>query len=205
MASIFGGTSVPSKYQATVLAAAAQYGMPPAILAAQINAESSFNPGAVSPDGAIGISQFLPGTAKSVGLDPHDPVASIKAQAKLMSYYYRQYGSWEKALYAYHDGPGKVNDPGPAGIAYAKEILGVVGQDVSGSVAATPVVNDPLSSVEGLIDRFADPDAWKRVGYYALGFLLVVAGIVLLVMKEAPTGIASVLNTGGKGGSHGPT
>jgi Transglycosylase SLT domain len=201
MASVFGGTTVPAKYQAVVLAAAAAYGMPPAILAAQINAESSWNADAVSPDGAIGISQFLPGTAKSVGLNPRDPVASIKAQAKLMAYYHKQYGSWQTALYAYHDGPGDAHSPGPAGIKYASTILSVAGvQDDASSSTGTdivPVSVDPLSSTEALIDRFADPDAWKRVGYYLLGIALVIAGVIFLVPK--PSGLVqSAIATGGK-------
>lgn len=207
MASVFGGTTVPAKYQGIVLAAAAVYGMPPAILAAQINAESSWNANAVSPDGAIGISQFLPSTAKSVGLNPHDPMASIKAQAKLMSYYHKQYGTWQKALYAYHDGPGDVNSPGPAGISYAQTILGTAGvkDDPSfggadPSIPGTdvvPVSLDPLANTEALIDRFADPDAWKRFGYYLLGIALVIAGVIFLVPKPAGV-MQSVVDAGGK-------
>jgi len=190
MVSVFGGTTVPTKYQAVVLAASAAYGIPAAILAAQINAESSFNPNAVSPDGAIGISQFLPSTAKSVGLNPHDPIASITAQAKLMAYYKKQYGTWEKALYAYHDGPGKVDSPGPAGIAYAKTILTASGTasgstDVPDTGTDQTVSTDPLTNTESLIGRFTDSAAWIRVGYYLLGVALVLAGVIFLMPKSA--------------------
>lgn len=179
MASPFGDVVVPQKYRATVATAAAQYGVPAELLARQIDAESSFNEASVSPDGAIGISQFMPETAKSLGLDPHDPVASIKAQAKLMSYYFKKYGSWEKALYAYHDGPGKVDSPGPAGIAYAKKILGGLG-NAGDLVAGIAESVNPFTGIEKVVKAFSDSGKWIRVGFYLLGLSLVVVGVLML-------------------------
>lgn len=182
MASV-GKTQVPARFLPTVLAAAAKYGVPPAFLAAQIDAESGFNPDAVSPAGAIGIAQFMPATAKSVGLDPHDPIASIHAMAKLMAHYKREYGSWEKALYAYHDGPGKVDSPGEAGLKYAKSIL----EKVGGGIGDIPIPNPltPLKSAEQLLDKLGDPVRWRRVGLYALGAFLLLAGALILLRKPA--------------------
>jgi soluble lytic murein transglycosylase-like protein len=188
----FGTTQVPSKYQAQVIAAAARYGVPPAFLAAQIDAESGFNPNAVSPDGAIGIAQFMPATAKSVGLNPHDANASIMAMAKLMAYYKKEYGSWEKALYAYHGGPGVVNDPGPASLAYAKKVLGNAGDltaDVVGGI--TDAVN-PFKNVEKLLGQLRDREAWIRVGYWGAGFFLVVLGIVFLLYGPTSNAVKKV-------------
>ena len=72
-------------------------------------AESNFDPFAVSPAGAQGIAQFMPGTAAAYGLDdPFDPVAAIDAQAHLMSDLIRQFGSPELALAAYNAGPAPV-------------------------------------------------------------------------------------------------
>jgi hypothetical protein len=210
MAAPFGDTSVPAKYQAQVLAAAATYGVPPAFLAAQINAESGFNANAVSPDGAIGIAQFLPGTAVSVGLNPHDPMASIIAMAKLMAHYKSQFGTWEKALYAYHDGPGKVDSPGPAGIAYAKTILSKSGitsgaDTATGEEGISPVASltDPFQITEKLFATFQKPDAWKRVGYYLVGMLLITIGIILISGKRAVQLTESALDIGGSGGGSG--
>ena len=70
-------------------------------------AESNFNPFAVSPAGAQGIAQFMPGTAAAYGLDdPFDAPAAIDAQAHLMSDLLRQFGSVPLALAAYNAGPG---------------------------------------------------------------------------------------------------
>lgn len=190
---LVGKTQVPAKYLAAILAASAKYGVPPAFLAAQIDAESGFNPDAVSPDGAIGISQFLPGTAKSVGLDPHDPIASIHAQAKLMAHYKKEFGSWERALYAYHDGPGKVDNPGPAGRKYAQQILGKVGSIVAGvGEAASDVLPDnPFKQTEKLFGALRDPARWVRVGYWSLGAMLVLVGILVVVWTSGGKQLAS--------------
>ena len=55
------------------------------LLSAQLYAESGFNPFATSPAGAQGIAQFMPATARGMGLaDPFDPDQAIDAQAHLM-------------------------------------------------------------------------------------------------------------------------
>jgi soluble lytic murein transglycosylase-like protein len=70
-----------------------------------INAESSFNPKALSPAGAEGIAQFLPSTAAALGVNPWDPVASLRAAARLMAGYVSRYaGDYSKALAAYNAG-----------------------------------------------------------------------------------------------------
>lgn len=192
-----GQTEVPAKYLPTVLAASAKYGVPPAFLAAQIDAESSFNPDAVSPAGAIGISQFMPGTAASLGINPHDPTQSINAMAKLMAHYKKEFGTWEKALYAYHDGPGKADNPGPAGKAYAKKILGKVGSaiaDAGGKVTgAVTSFADPFKKTEALLARFSDSDVWRRVGLWAMGSTLVVFAVLIIVWNYAGNDIKKVL------------
>jgi len=72
-------------------------------------AESGFNPRAVSPAGAQGIAQFMPGTAAGYGLrDPFDSVAAIDAQAHLMSDLLRRFRSVPLALAAYNAGSGAV-------------------------------------------------------------------------------------------------
>ena len=53
-------------------------------LARQGEAESSFRVDAVSPAGAVGVAQFLPGTAADLGIDPWDPAQAIEGQARYM-------------------------------------------------------------------------------------------------------------------------
>lgn len=60
-----------------------KYGLPQGLLANTAGAESSWNPNAINPDsGATGLMQFMPATAKSLGIDPRDPMQSIDAAGK---------------------------------------------------------------------------------------------------------------------------
>jgi hypothetical protein len=100
---------VPAQYRDPILRSAGRWNVSPGLLAAQLMAESGFNPRAVSPAGAQGIAQFMPGTAAGYGLrDPFDPVAAIDAQAHLMSDLLRQFRSVPLALAAYNAGAGAV-------------------------------------------------------------------------------------------------
>jgi LAS superfamily LD-carboxypeptidase LdcB len=100
---------VPPRFRAPLLGAAAHWNVSAALLAAQLMAESNFNPFAVSPAGAQGIAQFIPSTAASYGLhDPFDPEAAMDAQAHLMSDLIHQLGSPQLALAAYNAGPAPV-------------------------------------------------------------------------------------------------
>jgi hypothetical protein len=134
---------VPPRFRAPLLAAAARHDVSAALLAAQLMAESNFNPNAVSPAGAQGIAQFMPATAAAYGLrDPFDPVAAIAAQARLMSELLAQFGgSVELALAAYNAGPGAVSacdciPPYPETQAYVARILALL--DGAGALPGGP-------------------------------------------------------------------
>lgn len=124
---------VPERFREVLLEAAARHGVSAALLAAQIMAESNFNPNATSPVGAQGIAQFMPATAQAYGLrDPFDPEASIDAQATMMGELVSRFGSIELALAAYNAGPGAVAGctcvpPYPETQAYVAGILGLLG------------------------------------------------------------------------------
>jgi soluble lytic murein transglycosylase-like protein len=111
-----------------------------ALIAAQIQAESRFDPGAVSPAGARGIAQFMPGTAAQYGLrDPLDPAQAIDAQAHLMHDLLGRFASVPLALAAYNAGEGAVAacgciPPYPETQAYVAKILAAIG---AGGLAAT--------------------------------------------------------------------
>jgi hypothetical protein len=110
----FSGTAglpsfVPARIRAPLERAAARWNVSAALLAAQLMAESNFDPYAVSPAGAEGIAQFIPSTAAAYGLrDPFDPAEAMEAQAHLMSDLIHRLGSPELALAAYNAGPAPV-------------------------------------------------------------------------------------------------
>jgi surface antigen len=80
-----------SPYVSVALEAARAAGIPTTPFLRQINAESGFNPHAVSPAGAIGIAQFMPATAAGLGINPWDPIgiqlriAELKKMTKRVS------------------------------------------------------------------------------------------------------------------------
>ncbi len=132
---------VPAVYRADVMRGAREGGVPPMVLAALLRQESGFNPRAVSRAGAQGIAQFMPGTARGMGLrDPFDPHAAIPAAGRLLGSHLRRFGSIPLALAAYNAGPGAVERYG--GIppydetrAYVARIMAIVGD---------PTLADPM-------------------------------------------------------------
>jgi cell wall-associated NlpC family hydrolase len=88
--------------------AGAKYGISPALLAGVAKTESGFNTSAVSSTGATGLMQFMPATAKGLGVDATDPASSIDGAARYLSRLTGQFGSTDLALAAYNAGPGTV-------------------------------------------------------------------------------------------------
>jgi hypothetical protein len=124
---------VPARYAPMIARAAQRWSVSAQLLAAQIYAESNFNPFARSPAGAQGIAQFMPGTARAMGLrNPFDPAQAIDAQARLMRDLLRRFGSVPLALAAYNAGPGAVArcgcvPPYSETRGYVARILGLLG------------------------------------------------------------------------------
>jgi hypothetical protein len=88
--------------------AGSRHGVDPALLAAVAQQESGFDASAVSPAGAQGLMQFMPGTARGLGVDPFDPASAVDGAARYLADLTRQFGSTELGLAAYNAGPGTV-------------------------------------------------------------------------------------------------
>lgn len=111
-AALSATSSKSAPYEAAFTAAESKYGLPAGLLRAVAKQESAFNPNAKSPAGATGLMQFMPATAKGLGLDPTDPFASIDAAGKYLSGHLQTFGSVPLALAAYNAGPGNVKKYG---------------------------------------------------------------------------------------------
>lgn len=86
-----------------------KFGVDANILTAQLMQESGGKTGAVSPKGAAGISQFVPGTAARYNVDVNDDNSSIRGQANYMSDLLQMFGGdYAKALAGYNWGEGNV-------------------------------------------------------------------------------------------------
>ena len=124
---------VPARYQPMLAQAAQRFNVSAALLAAQIDAESNFNPYARSPAGAQGLAQFMPGTARAYGLsNPFDAAQAINAQARMMRDLLGRFGTVSLALAAYNAGPARVAacmciPPIAETRAYVAKILGLMG------------------------------------------------------------------------------
>jgi soluble lytic murein transglycosylase-like protein len=90
--------------------AARRHGLDPDLVVAVAAVESAFRPTAVSPKGAQGVMQLMPGTARDLGvLDPLDPAANVDAGTRYLRDLLARFdGDLPKALAAYNAGPGAV-------------------------------------------------------------------------------------------------
>lgn len=127
------GVTVPAQYQPYINQAAQATGLPASVVAAQIQTESGYNPNAVSPAGAEGIAQFLPGTFASYGSgSPFNVADAFNAYENYMSALLKEEnGNITNALAAYNAGPGNLS----AGMGYATSILSLAGQPGGGTAS----------------------------------------------------------------------
>jgi soluble lytic murein transglycosylase-like protein len=116
----------------TIAAAARTHGVSEPLLLALVAAESGGNARAVSPKGAMGLGQLMPGTAERFGVrDPFDPAQNLDAAARYLSILLLRYGGDAVlALAAYNAGEGAVDrhrgvPPFPETRDYVPRVLGL--------------------------------------------------------------------------------
>lgn len=99
----------PIRWRDRVAVLAAKYDISPALLEAVVWQESRWNELAVSPVGARGLAQLMPGTAAQMGVNSADPMANLEGGARYLRLQLDAFGGdIEKALAAYNAGPARV-------------------------------------------------------------------------------------------------
>jgi soluble lytic murein transglycosylase-like protein len=150
------GGGAPTQYDAQITAAATKYGIDPALLKGLIRQESNFDATAQSGAGAQGLTQLMPATAASLGVDPSDPAQAIDGGARYLKQQLDRFGGDpSKALAAYNAGPGAVAKYG--GVppyaetqSYVQNVLGYAAQyegsaTSAATTAAIPLTTTPVS------------------------------------------------------------
>jgi len=177
-----------------------KYGISALLLSAQQWVESGWNPAAVSPTGAFGISQFEPGTAAAYGVRPGTSPADVASQVTGEAAYLdalrpEEGNSLTRTLEAYNAGPGGVSNAASNGAAsYATQIENLVSgkggaqltgltfnptgaaaseaNKAVGSKIGQAVTNGIVGGVKDLVNPILHP---MLLG--AAGFLLVILGV----------------------------
>ncbi|WP_093966655.1 lytic transglycosylase domain-containing protein [Actibacterium lipolyticum] len=129
----FNAPRYSGKYKGQYLdmarAAARKHNIPEDLFLRLIQQESAWNARARSHKGAIGLAQLMPGTARALGVDPHNPRQNLEGGARYLRKQYDTFRSWRLALAAYNAGPGAVQKydgvpPYRETRNYVKKILG---------------------------------------------------------------------------------
>jgi len=104
---------VPDAYAAKVAELSARFDLSPTLIEALVWQESRWHANALSPVGARGLAQLMPGTAREMGVNPDDPFANLEGGARYLREQLDRFdGDLEKALAAYNAGPGRVESAG---------------------------------------------------------------------------------------------
>lgn len=164
-------------------------GLPESFMARLIWKESLFDPGAVSPKGAQGLAQFMPGTAKLRGLDdPFDPLKALAASAAYLAELRQTFGNLGHAAAAYNAGEERVRKwlAGDGGLPYETQdyVLSITGRSheewkAEGADFAIPAIGksaDFGSECQALVMRELSPQEssgpradWKPWGVVLSG------------------------------------
>ena len=106
-----------------------RHGVDPDLVRAMVEVESGFAVRAVSPKGAAGLMQIMPGTGRDLGLvDAFDGANNLEAGIRYIRAMLDAYGDERLALAAYNAGPGRVKKGGsvpdiPETRAYVEKVL----------------------------------------------------------------------------------
>ena len=138
----------PATFQDIIAAEAKKHGVDPRVALAMADTESSFNPAAKSPKGAIGLFQLMPETAKRLGVDPADPIQNIRGGLTEFRRLLDEHGGdVTMALRRYNGSP---QAPDEATDPYVQSVLGrLTGQPTGARPSLGRQVGQPPATAGG--------------------------------------------------------
>jgi soluble lytic murein transglycosylase-like protein len=151
-----------TRFDALIEQYASPLGVSPDLVRAVIQAESGFNPRAISRKGAMGLMQLMPATARELGVsDPFQPADNIRGGVTYLARLLARYDqNVELALAAYNAGPGSVERYGNAVPPYRET------RDYVRRITAKSMASAPLSVPPPVIYKWTDiVDGHPRVRY----------------------------------------
>jgi soluble lytic murein transglycosylase-like protein len=151
---------------AFIAEAAQRFGIPAPWIVAVMRAESANDPSAVSPAGAMGLMQVMPGTwaalraRHGLGDDPHDPRDNIIAGTAYLREMWDRYGNVAAMLAAYNAGPGRYDDYLETGRALPAETRAYV-------AALAPLLGSGSASEAQIVAQTLPPD-WRDAALFVV-------------------------------------
>jgi hypothetical protein len=190
-----------------VEASAKAEGLPAGFFTKLIWRESSFRTNAVSPAGAQGVAQFMPGTANERGLiDPFDPASAIPASARFLNELRLRFGNLGLAAAAYNAGPTALARwlAGKGALPFETQdyVLAITGHDAEEWRSETPPAETALDTGPSCLSliatlRVTAPSSGVVSGWFAPWGVQIAAsfskGAALRAFARAQHDYASVI------------
>lgn len=181
------------QYAPMLIAAANRHGIDPRFLFSHMHSESGGNPNARGPTNDHGLFQFIPATARRLGLEnPYDPVASADAAARLIAENMKKAGGNVVLGTSYYNGRG------PVAIAYAQRVLrGLSDYDKYVGGGKQPVYAiEPSKVIGGAVGKAAKPASASAATQYADNTEPMYSAPVTNSVQEAPKPVVAPVDYG---------
>lgn len=166
--------AVIQKHENTIRKEASEKGVPQDVALGVSLLENGGSETAVSPAGALGVFQLMPGTARSLGLtvtkkvdERKDPETNIEAGIRYLRSNFERFGDWGLATWAYHAGEGNVSK---AVQLYAKANHGVTLKGVKDPQSMKEYVEKHGITVHKLLSSQAVKNFTKKLNDDSAGY-----------------------------------